>query len=247
MIVSLSSYVLTNLKNTFETGLEHAGECRWSNLCREALRDHNYEFGMYCPICHPWIPRIIAVTWMIQYINRYRLETYDLDHTHRFYKLLKDDLPEVNEAEIDSHFYTFVPKERLPMDPLTLNAIAKFCKIVFENPEVIRWSKWVVESGKHPERPNPHIHACVRFNGSPKNFQRDYIRKEWKKIFPHPDSTFSWKRKVGNKTYKGIDRYPCQTLRITEDKVRYMSNDHKHQFGDDHTNFVDLGINGGLS
>lgn len=249
MIVSLSLSVLEDLKITFDGGLASAGPCRWSDLCRIALRDRDYEFGMNCPVCHPWIPRIIAVNHMIQYIHRYKLERYDLPSDHRYYRLLKDNLPENSEGEIDSHFYTFVPKERIPLEPLNMNAMAKFCQIAFENPNFIRWSKWVIESGKHKDRPNPHIHVVIKFNGQPKNWQRDVIHKEWKKIFTDPNFTLQWKRQVGKKTYKGVDRYACQTARITDDKIAYMDNDKKNTLhkGTDHTNFIDLGINGGMS
>jgi len=251
MIVSLSSSVLQDLENTFVQGLAVSAGCRWEGVCRQVLtQGPDWELGTYCRNCHPFIPALVAVRHMKCYLDRWGDPVYDLAIDHPWYKLLKDKLPEhISSSEADSFFYTFVPEERLPLDPETLNKMAAFCGEVFENTDYIRESWWVVESGKHPERPNPHIHAVIRFNGKPKNWQRDQVRKKWKSFFPDPAHRLDWMRKVGKKMFKGTDKYTCTTNRITLDKIDYLDNDRKNSMlgGTDHTNFVDLGINGGLN
>ncbi len=76
---------------------------------------------------------------------------------------------------------------------------------------------------------------------------------QWKKAFPLPEYTISFSRynKKLKRNVKGIDIYRCMNPEITGDKIKYMDNSLKDELdnndGIDHTNYVDLGINGGLN
>lgn len=258
MKVSLSLGELTDLRKSFQE-IYDPEKCKQQErflcertamsriMCRHCVEyDDDIDYSPYCENCKDPLPKIIATNRMIKVCKRDGEEFYNLDKSTKVYNLLKDYLPE-REAEVDSFFYSIIPKDRLPIDPLTLNALAKFCQAVFEDPKYIKWSQWCVESGKWEDNPNPHIHAVVKFADS-HNFARTMTAR-WKKIFPLPQYTISFSRynKKLKRNVKGIDIYRCMNAEITADKVKYLDNGSKHEFGDDHTNYVDLGIKGGLS
>lgn len=180
------------MPRVYETRITRVGydpsKCRWIEhlniqpeifSCADVLHDANAR-ETYCRYCKNWIPQIKAIDFMIAYLLKWKDEHYELDGKHPWYKILKDHLPEMETDTLC--WYSIVPKERLPMEPLNLNALAKFCKDTFENTNFFSWSKWVVESGKHSENPNPHVHALVKFHTSA-NFARE-LKTRWKKIFP---------------------------------------------------------------
>ena len=137
-------------------------------------------------------------------------------------------------------FYTIVPKERLNYDAFTIGQLASFCEEMFNTrgDKYFKQCWYVIESGKHQQRPNLHVHLLADFkklkgaSGS-KFFLRD-LKTLWKKYFH--DEKFSINYNIeGN---KGIDRVDCNTLEIQQDKITYMDNDCKGT----HENFTDLGI-----
>lgn len=208
--------------------------------------DYPNGLGPFCKYCKNWLPHKQAIKEMIDWCHYHEEEFYSLEKSTRTFKLLKDHLPEESKKEVDSCSYSIIPKERLPLEPLNLNALSKFCETVFNSEKHIGFSRWVVESGKHEDNPNPHIHAVVKFKDSA-NFAR-LLRDTWKEIFPDPKYTIYFKRysKKLKRNVKGIDIYRCTSPAITADKIAYLDNDKKHEFGEDHTNYIDLGINGGI-
>lgn len=258
MKVSLSLGELTDLRKKFQESYNpeaceqqkryYKERCKFNSaiMCRHCVEYDINVYAPYCSSCKDKLPLILACNDMIKYCKREGEDFYNLDKSTDAFKLLKDHLPE-SDAEVDSFFYSIIPKERLPIDPLTLNAMAKFCKTVFENQKYIKFSRWAVESGKWEDNPNPHIHAVVKFSDS-KNFAR-YMNTQWRKTFPIPEHTISFSRynKKLKRNVKGIDIYRCMNAEITKDKIKYLDNGAKHEFGEDHTNYVDLGINGGVN
>lgn len=208
-------------------------------------------YAPYCKYCRDFLPQQFACNKMLDHLQKYGDDFYNLDVSTPMGKLLKPHIDQKmleSKGEVDSYFYSIIPKDRLDMDPLTLNAMAKYCKEIFEDKDRIAWSKWVVESGKHEDKPNPHIHAVVKFRGKPKNFARRMCTV-WRKIFPDENHCIDFKRynKKLKRDVKGIDMYRCMRPDVTSDKIKYLDNNCKHDFGEDHTNFIDLGIKGTLS
>lgn len=129
-------------------------------------------------------------------------------------------------------FYTIVPKARLPFNEVEVMRMFKFCESFFENSKLFKMVHFCVEAGKHKEKPNLHIHALILFkSGAGKNFSR-LLKTAWNKVYKESKYNIIYKEK-GN---CGIHRVPCNTLKIQEDKVSYMSNDSKGS----HINFIDL-------
>lgn len=262
MKVSLSLEFLDDLKKTFEKDynpesclkmLEFETLKKQGNMSYRIHAKHCVEFenlvrSPYCKNCQNKLPYILALNNIIKSCQKDETEVYNLDTSTENFNLLKSYLPEKGKVgEVDSILYSIVPKERLAMEPLNLNALAKFCKDIFEDEKFVSWSAWVVESGKHEDAPNPHIHAVVKFRNS-HNFA-DRLKRRWKKIFPLEENAIDWKRydKKKKKMILGTHTKRCFSKAITEEKIRYLDNSKKGEFGEDHTNYIDLGIKGGLS
>lgn len=136
-------------------------------------------------------------------------------------------------------FYTIVPKERLPFNESEVMDLKNFCEKFFNNEKLFESVKWCVESGKHENCPNLHIHALISFKkGMGKNFSR-VLKSSWARVYPDPKYAIDYNVK-GN---RGIHRVPCNTLLIQRDKEIYMSNSSKGS----HENFVDLNVSGEFS
>lgn len=131
-------------------------------------------------------------------------------------------------------FYTIVPKERLPFTEVNIKKMRDVCESLFFQEKLFKKTWWVVECGKHEDNPNLHIHALVEFMDS-KNFRRSLLTV-WKKHFPDPIYRIDYKVKHN----VGIHRVGCNTERIQQDKVKYLTNENKGS----HENFKDLGISG---
>ena len=106
------------------------------------------------------------------------------------------------------------------------------CKEIFNNDKWKRFTsvKWCIETGKHKENPNLHVHALIVFDKSNKNFERDYIRL-WNKYFKNYGINF---KGSGKQHFKGKD-----VVTIYKDKCDYFVNHKKSVL---HENFIDLNI-----
>lgn len=136
-------------------------------------------------------------------------------------------------------FYTIVPRKRLPFTRAEVSRITECAKKLFQNDKFFIFSHFCVESGKHKAKPNLHIHCLCQFKeGQGKNFAR-YLVKTWNSFFPNKKYNISYKEMKNGKLNVGIDRVPCNTLRIQQDKRAYLENANKGS----HENFVDLKIN----
>lgn len=130
-------------------------------------------------------------------------------------------------------FYSCCPKNRINISEGEVMRMSEFCEKVFTK----KWfsdAKWILESGKHSDRPNLHFHALVRFkdDSASKNFKSRCLTKIWNNMYP--DNPLDWK----NQNNRGIDVKKCNTLQIQKDKYNYMENDSKGS----HENFTDLAI-----
>jgi hypothetical protein len=128
-------------------------------------------------------------------------------------------------------FYTIVPKERLPYNDDQINKLRLFCEKRFVAKNFER-CKWVIESGKHEENPNLHIHCIGRLKN--KNFKREFIT-QWNKIYDN-----EYNISYSENDNRGWDKIPCNTAQIQEDKLNYLINSLKGN----HENFIDLKIGG---
>lgn len=135
-------------------------------------------------------------------------------------------------------FYTIVPKERLEFTEANICKFEKFANTLFGPKYRTCYNKvwWVIECGKHEDNPNLHLHALIDFNQS-KNFKRALLSC-WKTFFPSTENRICYNEN-GN---CGIHRVPCNTQRIQEDKIKYLTNENKGT----HENFKDLGLSGFL-
>jgi len=135
-------------------------------------------------------------------------------------------------------FYTIVPKERLEFNQKNIDKFCQFANILFGPRYRTSYNKvwWVIECGKHEDNPNLHLHALIDFDQS-KNFKRNLLSC-WKKTFPLTENRICYNEN-GN---TGIHRVPCNTQRIQDDKVKYLTNENKGS----HENFKDLGLSGFL-
>lgn len=133
-------------------------------------------------------------------------------------------------------WYSIVPKERLPYCSGNIKRLKDLCERCFTEDNV-ECCKWVIESGKHKDKPNLHIHALVKIGGRNKNFKRFFMGK-WNKEFKDKRYNISYKSK-DNCGWKMI---PVNCWKMKQDKLDYMNNDSKGS----HENFVDLGVSGGF-
>lgn len=132
-------------------------------------------------------------------------------------------------------FYSCCPKTRLRVSEGEVMKMSKFCEKVFSK----KWFsdvKWILESGKHKDKPNLHFHALARFRSKSAagNWRSRVLIPEWNKQYP--DNPLDWKRGQD----KGIDVVHCNTGQIQKDKYNYLENDSKGS----HENFTDLKIGG---
>lgn len=126
-------------------------------------------------------------------------------------------------------FYTIVPEERLPFNDCQINKLRLFCEKRFTAKNFEKCS-WVIESGKHEENPNLHIHCIGKLKN--KNFKRHFIT-QWNKIYEK-----KYNIEYDENDNRGWDMKPCNTAEIQEDKKNYLNNALKGT----HENFVDLKI-----
>lgn len=198
-----------------------------------------------CKGCRDVVPALLTLQEMIKYCEKWNDDHYTLAKSSPYFKILKPHLPKETVDTVCMTWYTFVPHDRLGVDGITLGKMAQFCKELFENPKRIAWSMWVIESGKHASKPNPHIHALVKYhpNGS-KNYMSRERDKLWTNHFPKYEHRLDWRR---DDEHKGIEYRNLNCQKLQQQKIDYMDNDKKHTFGESHTNYIDLGIRGGLS
>ena len=106
------------------------------------------------------------------------------------------------------------------------------CTTIFNNEKFIRFKEiaYNIETGKHEENPNLHIHALIDFNKSNKNFDRDF-KGVWMKEFKDYGIDF---KKGGKQLFKGKN-----VNDVWYDKLAYLRNDEKSIL---HQNYRDLEI-----
>ncbi len=102
----------------------------------------------------------------------------------------------------------------------SIEKLKQFCKAQFTEFNYSFYN-WVIESGKHKEKPHLHVHAFVRIK-NPKHHKRDLCCL-WNKFFP----------KLVDNDYHMIK---CNTKIMFEDKQEYMKNERKGT----HMNFENL-------
>lgn len=149
---------------------------------------------------------------------------------------------------VDWSYYTICPKSRLGLN--RLDDMKKFVKEFFDEKFQLYFEElyYVVESGKHEDNPNLHIHFVGKFLKDGSHNFRSRLIKKWNSIF-EADYDISYKilkkpegKGKSNKKRKeyneGIKLIKVRTQTILNDKIKYLQNDHKGS----HENFIDLGI-----
>lgn len=138
-------------------------------------------------------------------------------------------------------FFTVVPEKRFEYIPDRWWKLDDFCKdiLIKKGKKYFNDCWYVIESGKHKDSPNLHIHFLADFKiGGSKHFKRDFIRL-WDRYFTNPIHNIRWERG----TNVGFHRIDCNTKQLQDDKLDYMTNSNKGT----HENFEDLGISGRFS
>lgn len=141
---------------------------------------------------------------------------------------------EKNEPCEGMVFYSIVPRERLPYNDFEIMKLTKFCEANFTAKNFTKCA-WVIESGKHEDCPNLHIHALGKLKN--KNFKRDCFTR-WHKQYEDKYNIKYVEKKDDGSENKGWDMKPCNTLKIQSDKLNYLNNVLKGS----HENFIDLKI-----
>lgn len=140
-------------------------------------------------------------------------------------------------------FYTIVPHKRLPFNEVEVLKFQQFLEYFFQTKKkLFKKVHYCIEAGKHKKNPNLHSHFLIWFReDGGKNFARD-LKSEWNKFY-EPKYNISYNEVIEKNGYKrrnkGIDRVPCNTQNIINDKIDYMTNSLKGS----HENFIDLNIN----
>ena len=130
------------------------------------------------------------------------------------------------------YFYTFTGNKRIPDTSDNIDKMRHICTTIFNNEKFIRFKEiaYNIETGKHEENPNLHIHALIDFNKSNKNFDRDF-KGVWMKEFKDYGIDF---KKGGKQLFKGKN-----VNDVWYDKLAYLRNDEKSIL---HQNYRDLEI-----
>ena len=204
----------------------------------------------HCDCCEPSLKGCSSVTGFNCAVLRHNEEVVDdihrLIHFYKIHKnieeegkifplnkeclnILKKYVKIENEPCEGMVFYTIVPRERLPYNDFEIMKLTKFCEGIFTAKNFTKCA-WVIESGKHEDCPNLHIHALGKLKN--KNFKRMFMTR-WHKQY---DIEYNIKYEEGEN--KGWHMVPCNTLKIQSDKINYLNNVLKGS----HENFVDLKI-----
>ena len=129
--------------------------------------------------------------------------------------------------------YTICPKNRIGISEGEVWKFINFVKKL-ETFDFYEEFVYAVESGKKENSPNLHCHIVLKFKpGGSKNFA-DRVKKWFKKSFPDNTVDYCFVRKDKSKN-KGIDCKDILNQEIWEEKIRYLNNKNKHEFGYDHT------------
>ena len=134
----------------------------------------------------------------------------------------------IKNKQPNFYWVTITGKKRIEDNENTILKMKSFCEDVFSNESYRRYEKvtYNIETGKHENNPNLHVHALIIFEHSTKNFKRDCISR-FNKYF---------------KDY-GIDidmkRFAIHLEKIYNDKLNYLNNVDKSIL---HQNYRDLEI-----
>ena len=134
------------------------------------------------------------------------------------------------------YMYSLVPRKRIGISEVEVEKMMRFVKKL-SNFNYYNEFWFSIESGKHEDNPNLHVHIVLEFKNSG-NF-RDRIHKWFEKEFPENTLRYKLKRKDGSFN-EGVDVKPILNDEIWKEKIDYLDNTKKNEFGDDHTNFIDL-------
>ncbi len=135
------------------------------------------------------------------------------------------DLEYIQEKPLKRfYFLTLTGKDRIPDTPDNIENMLAFGKALFNNDNYIRFHKvlWNIETGKHQDKPNLHIHACIWFENTNKNFHslkpkgRSDVRNTWNNYFK------SYGLDYGKDSYKLFSGKMVHT--IYKDKCDYLKN-----------------------
>lgn len=150
-------------------------------------------------------------------------------------KIVNKYLPKEKKEPVEGMiFYSIVPQTRLPFNEGEILKLTRFCEGIF-TPKHFTKCAWVIESGKHENNPNLHIHCLGKLKN--KNFKRMF-QTRWNKQYDKKYNINYVEKKKDGSENKGWDMKPCNTILIQKDKLKYMDN----VFKGSHENFTDLRI-----
>ena len=137
------------------------------------------------------------------------------------------------------YWMTLTGKSRIPDTTENIELMLKFGKALFNNDNYKRFHKvyWNIETGKHKDNPNLHLHALICFDTTSKNFHskkeksRSDVKTLWNKYFK------SYGLDYGNDSYQYFKGKDIE--KIYNDKLKYLKNEDKSIL---HKNYRDLEI-----
>jgi hypothetical protein len=140
------------------------------------------------------------------------------------------DKPEKKEK--GEYFFTYAvsPKKRIKVVEFEVLKMCRFLEKVFKNKKFYKEYHYQIESGKNENLQNLHFHLVIKFKPEERNnFKRDMVRA-WNSMYKN--NPIDWKNGIKWKRYN----------KFYEDKLKYLDNSKKNEFGDDHTNYRDLRV-----
>lgn len=159
--------------------------------------------------------------------------------------ILKRINKSTDKIKVDWVYYTICPRGRMGMEylPTMKNFVADFFDSRFQL--YFQELYYVVESGKHADNPNLHIHFVGKFLTDGSHNFRSRLVDCWNKYFHTEDNLYDIKYKIPKKSKgkkkefnEGIKLVKIRNQTLLNDKIRYLTNEYKGT----HMNFTDLGI-----
>ena len=137
------------------------------------------------------------------------------------------------------YWLTLTGKDRIPDTPESVKLMTEFGNALFNNNNYKRFNTvhWNIETGKHQDKPNLHLHALIIFENTSKNFHslkpkgRSDVRTLWNNFFNQ------YGLDIGKDSYIFFKGKNIQ--QIYKDKLNYLRNEGKSIL---HKNYRDLEI-----
>lgn len=136
------------------------------------------------------------------------------------------------------YMYSLTPRKRIGTTEVEVEKFMRFVKKL-SNCDFYKEFWFSIESGKHMGKPNLHVHIVLEFKNSG-NFA-DRLHKYFENEFPGNTLKYKIKKKNGD-INEGVNIKKILNDEIWIEKMNYLNNLKKNEFGEDHTNYIDLSV-----